>query len=309
MTTKTKAWKKTAGTVLCAVCIAVVSACGQKPADPGETKPVASAPNAETSAKSGDQSKAPQTPALKTAADVYAKTVEESAKLESVTVNMNMKQTIEQGADKMDIQSKIDMDVVMKPTMSFKQAISMNMAGQDVKMEMYLTKDGFFMKEPTTGQWMKLPAEQMNQIMSAMSGNQMDPTKQLEKMKPFANDFTMDESGDQYVVKLSASGDKFNEFIRNEIAANMGSDPELGEMLKQSADAMKIKKVEYAFGIDKKTFYPKTMNVSMDLDMDVQGQTVKLVQQIDGTYTGYNNIKEIAVPKEALEAKPVGAAQ
>jgi hypothetical protein len=285
----------------------LLAACGQKPEDPG-SKPAAASNVAEPAGKADSGASKPAESAKPMAgADVFAKTMEATAKLDSFTVTMNTKQNIDQGATKMDIQSKIDMDVIMKPQMSFKQAMTMNMQGQEMKMDMYMTKDGFFMKESATGQWMKLPKAQMDQMMSMISDEQLDPSKQFAKLKQFANDFTITESGGDYNVKLSANGEKFNDFIKNEIKGSMGNDPAMGEMLTQSMSAMNIKNMEYTFTVDKKTYYPKSMKMNMDLEMDNQGQKMRLVQNIDGTYSNYNSVKEIVVPKEALDAKPVGA--
>jgi len=299
--------KKAATSVLLVLCVAALAACGQKPAEPaGQTPAASNGTEASSPAKTGETPKPAETPKASTASEIFMKSMEVTAKLDSYTVNMNAKQNIEQGANKMDIQSKIDMDVVMKPQMSFKQTMSMNMMGQDMKMEIYMTKDGIFMKESTTGQWMKLPQEQIDQVMGALSSEQLDPAKQFEKLKEFANDFTMTESGDTYTVVLSANGDKFNDFIQKEIQNNMGSDPAMQEVVKQAASGMKITKMEYSFTIDKKTYYPKNMKVNMDFDMDVQGQKMRMIQAIDGTYANYNGVKEITVPKEALEAPAAG---
>jgi hypothetical protein len=314
MVIRTNTWKKAATAVLCAACIAALAACGQKPTEPSGAQgaPAASnetqTPAPQTPAPADENAKQPESQSAKTASDVFEKSLEASSKLNSLSISMDMKQTMEQGGDKMDIASKIDMDIVMKPDVSFKQSVSTNVQGQDVKMEMYLTKDGFFMKPTEEGPWMKMPADQMNPLMSSLSGDKLDPSKQLEKLKLFVDDFTLDGKGDDYIVSLSASGDKFNAFISNELAETMGSNPELGEMIEQSASAMNINKLEYKFVIDKKTYYPKAMNVQMDIGMDVQGETMNMVQQMDGVYTGYNNIKEIVVPQEALNAQTINAA-
>ncbi|MEF3301973.1 DUF6612 family protein [Paenibacillus sp. GYB003] len=304
---RTNKWTRAAATALLAVSMMAVAACGQKPEQDGSKQ--AAAPNAETPAKAPESNQTTETPKPKTAGDVFMKSMEATAKLESFSVNMNMKQAIEQAGQKMDIQSKIDMDVVMKPQMAFKQTMSMNMMGQDVKLESYMTKDGFFMKQGEPGQWMKLPKEQSDLITSAMSEAQLDPSKQLDKLKQFANDFTMTENGNDYTVKLSANGDKFNEFIQNEMKELLGKNPGAEQLLQQSGATPNIKKVEYTFAIDKKTNFPKSMNVIMDMEIEVEGQKTHMVQNMEGTYANYNGIKEIVVPKEALEAKPVGATQ
>lgn len=297
MKKRNKVWRTTAVAIL-SVCL--LAACAQKPEENG-VNPTAAPNVSEPAVKPSETTKS------KLASDVIMKTMVVSSKLESFSVKMNTKQTIEQAAGKMDLQAKIDMDLVMKPQMSFKQSMTMNMMGQDMKMDSYFTKDGFFMKEPTSGQWMKLPREQMDQMMGAISEEQLDPSKQLEKLKPFANDFALTESNDDYTVKLSAGGDKFNEFIKKEMKSYLGSSPELDQLMNQGASSFKISNVEYTFTIDKKTQFPKSMKVFMDMEMDVQGQKMRIVQNLDGTYTNFNGIKEIVLPKEALEAKSVGA--
>ncbi|MFK7691803.1 DUF6612 family protein [Paenibacillus sp. HJGM_3] len=294
---------QSAAVLLLTASLISLTACSQKPQESGAT-PTASAGVGDSSIKTVNEK-----PKSVTASDVIAKTMETSAKLESFSVSMNTKQTIEQAANKMDIQAKIEMDIVQKPQLTFKQSMSMQMMGQDVKMDMYLTKDGFFMKEPTSGQWMKLPRDQMDQIMSTMSEDQMDPLKQLDKLKAFASDFTLSETNDDYTVKLTANGEKFNEFIKNEMKAYMGNNPNMETMLNQTTSAVKITSVDYSFTIEKKTQYPKSMKVNMDLEMDLQGQKMRMVQNIDGTYSNYNGIKEIALPKEALEANAVNMPQ
>ncbi|GAA3406297.1 DUF6612 family protein [Paenibacillus hodogayensis] len=302
-----KKWTKTATTTLLAASIALLGACGQKPEEPTSAAPPVTANEKEAGAKTETSTSKPEAPKTTGASDVFAKTLEASAKLESYAVSMNSKQNIDQNGTKMDIVSKIDMDIVMKPQMSFKQVMSMNSAGQDMKMESYFTKDGFVMKDPTSGQWMKLPKEQMDLVLSQMSEEQLDPAKQMEKLKQFANDFTMTESGGDYKVTLLANGDKFNDFIKSELKG-LGDQGALGGAVGDSMAGMKVTKMEYTFTVDKKTYNPKAILMNMDLEMDVQGQKVRMSQQMDGTYSNYNGIKEIVVPKEAMEAKTLGAA-
>lgn len=283
---KRRKFVQTAAAALIVVCLMGMTACGQKP-----TKQ-ASSPNAgETAGK-----------AQKSAADIFAKSMEASAKLESFSVSMNTKQSFDQAGNKTDIQSKIDMDVIMKPQMSFKQSVTMNSAGKDVKIEEYLTKDGLYMKDLSSGQWMKIPKEQMDTIMSSISKKQLDPSKQFEKLKQFANDFTLTENSDEYTIKLTANGDKFKEFLKNELKSAMGDNPGMEQLL-QSTSAAKITALDYTFVIDKKTQLMKSLNMNLELEMDVQGQKISMVQHLEGSYANYNGVKPFELPKEALDAK------
>ncbi|WP_409341872.1 DUF6612 family protein [Paenibacillus sp. MBLB4367] len=283
-----------------------VTACGQKAADTGAQPSASASPGGaasvspSASASASPSAKPSEAPQAGGAAAVFAKSIEGAAKLESYTVSMNMKQQIEQGGNKTDIASKIDMDLVMKPETMFKQVMSMNTAGQNVNMEMYYVKNGLYMKDPTSGSWMKLPAEQMNAAIQGLSNEQFDPSKQLDKLKAFTNDMVLSESGDTYTIKLTASGDKFNDFIINELKSS--GDKESMDAMLSAMSGLKVKSMEYTISIDKKTYFPKSLVMAMDMEMEIQGQKMHLVQNIDGTYSNYNSVKEIVVPKEALES-------
>ncbi|RAV09394.1 DUF6612 family protein [Paenibacillus contaminans] len=302
---KRKRMAKLVMTALLGGSLLALSACGQKGTETGAQPPASASPGAASVSPSAAASASPsakpsQAPEAKGAAAIYAKSIEGAAKLESFSVSMNIKQNIEQGGNKTDMTSKLDMDVVMKPEQTFKQVMSTNMMGQDIKMEMYFVKDGFFMKDMTSGTWMKLPQEQMNAALQGASEEQLDPSKQLDKLKAFTDDMELTESGDAYTIKLNASGDKFNDFIKNELK-NSGNAEQM-DALVGAMSGMKVNKMAYTFTIDKKNYFPKAMTVDMDMEMDIQGQKISMVQSIDGTYSNYNSVKEIVVPKEALES-------
>lgn len=305
---KRKRMAKLVMTALLGGSLLALSACGQKGEETGaQSSPSAAAsPSAGASASpsaaasASPSAKPSQAPEAKGAAAIYAKSIEGASKLESFSVSMNIKQNIDQGGNKTDMTSKMDMDVVMKPEKTFKQVMNTNMMGQDIKVEMYFVKDGFFMKDPNSGTWMKLPQEQMNAALQGASDEQLDPSKQLDKLKAFADDMEVTESGDDYTIKLNASGEKFNDFIKNELK-NSGNADQM-DALVGAMSGMKVNKMAYTFTIDKKNYFPKAMTVDMDMEMDIQGQKMKLVQTMDGTYSNYNSVKEIVVPKEALES-------
>ena len=298
---KRKRMAKLVMTALLGGSLLALSACGQKGTETGASaSPGAASVSPSAAASASPSAKPSQAPEAKGAAAIYAKSIEGAAKLESFSVSMNIKQNIEQGGNKTDMTSKLDMDVVMKPEQTFKQVMSTNMMGQDIKMEMYFVKDGFFMKDMTSGTWMKLPQEQMNAALQGASEEQLDPSKQLDKLKAFTDDMELTESGDAYTIKLNASGDKFNDFIKNELK-NSGNAEQM-DALVGAMSGMKVNKMAYTFTIDKKNYFPKAMTVDMDMEMDIQGQKISMVQSIDGTYSNYNSVKEIVVPKEALES-------
>ncbi|GAB2676030.1 DUF6612 family protein [Paenibacillus thermoaerophilus] len=307
----TKALPKLLAAVLLTAGTLTLAACGAGKNTDGETGSSSSASPSAAASASPPASAQPTvqpsaSPASLSAADIYAKSTEATAKLDSFAVSMNMKQLIDQGGNKLDVDTDIVMDLALKPKAAFKQQMTMKAQGQQLEMELYLIEDGLFLKEPTSGQWARLPAEQLEQVMQGISQEALDPAKQLEKMKPFLNDLAMSESDSHYTIKLSASGDKFNNFLRKELENNAslgGGGANLGTL------GMNVKKADYTFSIDKKTFYPDTMKIEMDMEMNNQGQPFNISQTMQGEYSKFNEIKEITVPSEALNAPEVTAPQ
>src|SRR5690606_18659556 len=131
-----------------------------------------------------------------------------------------------------------------------------------------------------------------------LSDQQTNPMAELEKLQEFVEDITLEENEDSYTLKLSASGEGFNELIQETITQalpeGMTSDAEVLQNINISA-------VEYEIIIDKETFFPSNMNISMDMEMTIEEETIHLSQQVSGEYQDYNTLDEITIPQEVIE--------
>ncbi|WP_275695467.1 DUF6612 family protein [Ferdinandcohnia quinoae] len=236
-----------------------------------------------------------------TLGEVFEKVTEASKELNSFKVKMDMKQNISSDQDasaNMDINTTLEMDFVQDP-MAFYQKMSMKMPEleEDMEMEIYFTKDGMYYYDPTSQMWMKFPSEMMEQLVQ-LSDQQTNPAAEIEKLKSFVDDFKFQQDDNNYILLLNASGDKFTDFLKETIQET------LPEGMADSAEVfenMKINKMNYEIHIDKKTFYPTILNLSMDMEMSAEGQTVKIAQDIKSQYVEHNHIKEITVPQEVIE--------
>ncbi len=103
------------------------------------------------------------------------------------------------------------------------------------------------------------------------------------------------------ILTLDASGDKFNEFIKETAMENLP--PELAAGAGEDAfEGLNINSVQYEILVDKETFYPNVLNMTMDMEMGVEGDTVNVIQTVNGEYTDFNNIESITVPQEVLDS-------
>lgn len=239
--------------------------------------------------------------------EVFNKSLEQSESIKSLSAKIDMTQLIEVPSQEisMETNSKMDMDMVIEPLSLYQKGTTkMTMPGMplseqtdDMEMESYMTEQGFYMFDSMSSQWTKLPSDMYEQIMS-MSQKQADPAKQLKDLEAFKSDFTFEQTDSSYVLKLAASGEKFNELIQKQLGNTM---PDMMVEEQELLKEMNIEKVNYEIFIDKGTFNITALNMMMDMTMVVEGEEMKLAQNLKSTYNKYNEVEKIEIPKEIIE--------
>lgn len=287
--------KKTLSLLVGIVIMLMLAACNQtaEPVDTNEEVTETDATQVEEETQDEEE-----TVSELTLSEVLERSTAASDSLDSFAVQMDLQQEMS-GVENLSISSVIDMKAVTKP-MAIHQKMNMEVPGssEQVETELYFTEDGIYMLQPMGEGWMKLPTELSDQVMQS-SPQQSNPAEELKKLQKFVDDFTFEQDENSYILTLSASGDKFQEFIDDAIQQSLT--PEMTEGMDVTSD-MKINKVDYQITIDKETFYPSTLNMNMDMDITVDGETIHLVQKMNGKYTEYNQINEITVPQEVIDS-------
>ncbi|MCM3790441.1 hypothetical protein M3221_18870 [Domibacillus indicus] len=244
-----------------------------------------------------------------TLGEVFDKSMEVSNETKSLSAKVDMTQQLEQPSQdlKMKTDSVMDMNITTDPLAIYqKGTTNMNMGGteegQKMDMEMYMTEQGFFMKDSASGQWMKMPSEMYDQI-TQMTEQQSDPSQQLKQLEAFKDDFTFEQTEDAYILKLSASGDKFNKLIQDQMKQFVpqleGEEDQaaIDEMMK----GMNIEKVDYTINVDKETFQTTAVDMIMDMTMEMEGESMKVNQVMNADYSNYNKVKAITVPEDIVK--------
>lgn len=239
---------------------------------------------------------------------VFKKSLAQSETVKSLSASLDMSQLIEMPSQavSMNTTSNMTMDMMVEPLSVYqKGTTTMTVPGEDsstepqeVEMESYMTEDGFFMHDNMSQQWMKLPSDMYDQMM-AMSDKQADPAQQLKDLEPFIKDFIFEQTDTEYVLKLAASGDQFNELIQKQLTEMMPEALVEGEELLKG---LNIEKVNYEIFIDKETFNTTALNMVMDMTMAVEGEKMKLSQDLKSIFSNYNKVEPIKVPQEVLDS-------
>ena len=263
-------------------------------ADTGEVKPNTESTNTSEPAV---EVEAEEVKNELTIEEVLVKAQERSENLESMHAKMDIKQSMSMPSleQEMDSNIQLDMDIVQEP-LQMHQVMNMDMGAEgQVEIEMYMTSEGFFMKDPESDSWMKLPAELYDEMMASMSAG-ADPTLDLASFTEFVDDFTFDENDDAYILNLKASGEKFTKLIQDQLASMEGMNGT------EALADMTIHQLDYEIFIDKETFDLTAFNLVMDMEMLVEGETLGIAQDISAQISQINDIKEITVPQEILDS-------
>lgn len=240
--------------------------------------------------------------------ELFAKTTAASEEANSFHMDMVTNQTMVMGPDmEMDMQIDMSMDMTLEPVAFYQKGtssfVSEEMEGMPaMETEMYYTPDGMFTYDPMMDAWIKIPAGEMEELQAMMSMEQQsgDLSSQLEQLEAFQDDFTFEQSGDEFILTLDAAGEEYGKLIAEQMNQMMG-DVEMEVEAQEILDGMTINKIFYEIFIDKETLLPNAMNITMDFEMEMDGETVSIQSDIQSQYSDFNGIDAITVPAEVLE--------
>lgn len=236
-----------------------------------------------------------------TAQEVFDKATVASGEQTSMSADMNIAQLIEVPGQDLTMNSKIkmDMDMIIDP-LSMYQKMDVDMGEQGaMAMEIYMTEEGFFMNDPESDQWMKLPGEMYEDMLGEVGS--ADPTLDMTMFQEFVEDFKFEQTDDEYILKLSASGDKFSKLFKEIAMDNLPSGVDANVEAAELMENINVTSLEYEIFIDKKTFYTNAFNMKMDMTMLVEGEEMRIDQKVNAKLSKINEIDKIEIPQEVLD--------
>ena len=237
-----------------------------------------------------------------TAQEVYSKAMEVSAEQKSMHAVMDIDQKISMPSQELEMDSKIkmDMDVIVEP-LAMHQKMNMDMGDLGaMDMELYMNESGFFMNDPESGQWIKMPKDMYDEMMAQMGG-ETDPTLDMEMFNEFKDDFKFEQTDDEYILTLSASGDKFSGLMKELMGSSLPADMEMTEEDADLLNNMDVKSLKVVMYIDKETYYTNAFDLDMDMTMKVEEEEMHIVQKMKSVISKINEIDEIVVPQEIVD--------
>ncbi|WP_151733252.1 DUF6612 family protein [Paenibacillus tengchongensis] len=234
--------------------------------------------------------------------ELITKAAEASQELQSFALDMEMTQNItaSQGEDSQmqGIEMTAQSEYTKQP-LQMHQVAKINMMGQgDQDIEQYVTQNGVYTQ--SDGQWFKMPAS-MTQQMTASLEQSASPEKQLEQFKSITEYTEVTEEGNEYLLTADVSGANVKELAQSYLNQAGGTD----NSMTAAMDQMDIKSMNIVYGVDKETFFPTRTDVTIVMEAPADGQTISIDMTMTGVIDRHNEIAEIKVPEEALNAEEV----
>ena len=165
--------------------------------------------------------------------------------------------------------------------------MTMETKGQNVKINSFIKDDTIYVQNPVDNTWVKqtLPEEVYNQFKN-IANNNID---NYELFKDNLDKIDIKEKDGNYLISIVKDTDFLKEAIKKQ-NSNMGI---LGQ-----EENFEVDNITLEYVVDKETYFTKSFVTSFETK--IQGQDVKLSTSTE--FSNINNIKEIAIPEEVLNA-------
>ena len=244
-----------------------------------------------------------------TAEEVYENALKASEEMKSseATVKMDQKITVPSQEVEMNTNTNMEMEMTLDPlAMHQKGTMTMSAAGGEemsMEIDVYMTEDGtMYMRDPQGEQWIKMTGAVPG--LDQLTQQQPDPSEQLEQLQEYAEDMKFEQNENEYILKLTADGEKFNELIKQTLQEQLPPEAleQMGEEEQKALENMNINEMQYEMFVDKETFNMTAMNMIMSMSMEDQGETVNIDIDTKTAYSNINGIEKIEIPQEVIDS-------
>ncbi len=224
--------------------------------------------------------------------EIIEKFIEVSKNIKSADMVMNMK--MEQKGDKdsktATIEMSMDASIIEEP-LAIK--LELGIPFQNTKLKMYI-KDGYiYILNPANNQWAKqLINDEINKQFKGLLSNSYEL---YDVMKDNIDKIDIEEKNGNYIISIS----KDSEFLKEAILKQLSNMNTAGN---QIGDNVNIDNITVTYIVDKNTYSMISSNNTFDMNLI---NNVKVAVTIDAKYSNLNNVKEIAIPEEALKAQEI----
>lgn len=219
--------------------------------------------------------------------EVIEKFIAASESMKSGDILVNMKMT--QNGNKNTMNMTTNVSLILEP---LAMKMEMEVPAQNIKMNSFIKDNVMYIQNPADNQWYKqtLSDEIANQFKSYMNNS----NEFYNAMRNNLDKIDIDEKDGSYIISISKDSDFLEEAMKSQLA---NSNTTVGQI----GNDVKIENIVVKYIVDKNTYLTSSSTVSFDFEM----QGMKISMEMDAKMSNINNVTDIVVPEEALNAKEI----
>ena len=210
----------------------------------------------------------------------------ESMKSGDMLINVKMAQNLDGNKTNMDM--TIDASIIQEP---LAMKMEMEVPAQNIKMTSFIKDNIMYIQNPADNQWYK---QALSDEMSSQFKGYMNSDDTYNAMRDNLDKIDIDEKDGNYIISIS----KDSEFLKDAMKQQLASTNTAGA---QIGDDVKIENIAVKYIVDKNTYLESSSTVSFDFEM----QGMKMSMEMDAKMSNINNVTDIVIPEEALNAKEI----
>ena len=130
--------------------------------------------------------------------------------------------------------------------------------------------------------------------VSIVSKNQKATSTNVGKNSVNLDKIDIDEKDGNYIISISKDSEFLKEAMKKQLANSNAAGGQIG-------NDVKIENIAVKYIVDKNTYLASSSTVSFDFEM----QGMKISMEMDAKMSNINNVTDIVVPEEALNAKEI----
>ena len=221
--------------------------------------------------------------------EVIEKFIAASESTKSGDMLVNMKMTQNQNGNKSDMEMTMNVSLILEP---IAMKMEMEMPAQNLKMTSFIKDNTMYIQNPVDNQWVKQSLT--DEIASQFKGYMTNSAVIYDAMRNNIDKIDIDEKGGNYIISIS----KDSEFLKDAMKQQLASTNTAGA---QIGDDVKIENIAVKYIVDKNTYLESSSTVSFDFEM----QGMKMSMEMDAKMSNINNVTDIVIPEEVLNAKEI----
>ncbi|WP_338972983.1 hypothetical protein LDJ94_06540 [Fusobacterium nucleatum] len=221
--------------------------------------------------------------------EVIEKFIAASESTKSGDMLVNIKMTQNQNGNKSDMEMTMNVSLILEP---IAMKMEMEMPAQNLKMTSFIKDNTMYIQNPVDNQWFKQSLT--DEIASQFKGYMTNSAVIYDAMRNNIDKIDIDEKGGNYIISIS----KDSEFLKDAMKQQLASTNTAGA---QIGDDVKIENIAVKYIVDKNTYLESSSTVSFDFEM----QGMKMSMEMDAKMSNINNVTDIVIPEEVLNAKEI----